>query len=175
MLPTTVKPRTSGCNRAEIVDGTPEQVLAQVEETCPERGAVGRCLEPGRGGEPLEGTHEDGELEVGLCDPHRRRVHAGTREDRLPFDELGGAPPQRRLALARCRGRGIAPRPSLEKAAERERGRLACAELDDEPATGHVLDPMLLEHVCPAGYVPGRAPIAHTTPSARPSGEDASI
>src|SRR5579885_3859705 len=81
----------SGGDRAQVVERAAEQILAQVEEPCPERAAI----EPGppahRRREPLERPHEHGELEVRNRDTVRGHVHARAVEHRLPVDELGRA------------------------------------------------------------------------------------
>src|SRR5215208_1584710 len=85
--PTTVS-ATSGGKGAQVLDRTPEQVLAQVEEAGPQRRAVGSRAHPGGRREPLEGAHENGELQIRLGDPHLRDAHAGPCEHRAPVEEL---------------------------------------------------------------------------------------
>src|SRR5439155_12108828 len=86
--PTTV---SSGGKRAQVLDRAAEQVLAQVEEAGPERGAVRRRPDPGRVGEPGKGPEEDRELEVRLRHANRRDVHARTLQDGRPLEQLRGA------------------------------------------------------------------------------------
>src|SRR5205814_6797783 len=74
--------------RAQILERAAEQVLAQVEQTRPERRAFRRRANPGRVGEPLQGSDEDGELEVRLSDADVARVDTGAVEDRLPLEQL---------------------------------------------------------------------------------------
>src|SRR5882724_10835455 len=76
---------------AKVLERTAEQVLAQIEEPGPERGAVERGADAGGVGESLQRPDEDRELEVGLRDADRAGVHAGAVEDRLPLQQLGGA------------------------------------------------------------------------------------
>src|SRR5918912_1889785 len=80
--------------------------------------------------------------------PPERRLEPGQRR-------LGpvGRMPERRLPPPRRRGLRLAARPPLEQPAERERRRLARAELADEPPRGRVLGREFLEHVRPAGLV----------------------
>src|SRR6266404_6589213 len=90
---------------AQIVQGAAEQVFAKVEQAGPERAAVDRRLPLHRGGQALERTHEDGQLEIRGCDAMRLDAHACTVQHRLPVDELGAArlaeprPPLRRVRL----------------------------------------------------------------------------
>lgn len=57
--------------RPEVVESAPEQVLAEIEEPGPETGAVDLTLPLRRARQSLEGSDEDGELEVDLRDPRR--------------------------------------------------------------------------------------------------------
>ena len=104
--------------------------------------------------EALERTHEHGQLEVDLRDPHRRRVDSCPAQHRLPLDELratGLAVPGAALAPGRPRARaGSAP--------EGPRARTA-----------------LSRHARPPGAAPPPAPRASTekprrAPSARAVG-----
>src|SRR5947207_1583255 len=105
--PTTV---ISGGKRAQIVDRALE-VLAQVEQTGPERGTVGGRLDARHVCKALEGADECSELEVGLGNGDRRR--AGGRP--------GAHPPwtAQRLHVpsARAGGRRRAPTPRTRRAA----------------------------------------------------------
>src|SRR5579864_977945 len=83
---------SSGGKGAQVVDRTLE-VLAQVEQTGPERRAVGRSVDPSHVREALEGSYEHGQLEVGLGDADRRRGHSGALQHRLPLDQLARAGP----------------------------------------------------------------------------------
>src|SRR5207247_9476695 len=61
--------------------------------------------------------------------------------------------PERRLAAAGRPRLRLAAGPALEQAAERERRRLACAELADEPLGRRVLHGVLHQDLRPAGLV----------------------
>ena len=79
LVPSAVQPRRGllGGKGAQIVESAVEQVLAQVEEACPERLAVGRGREPGRVRKALESADEHGQLEVGVRHAVRGGHHAG--------------------------------------------------------------------------------------------------
>jgi len=79
---------SAGGKRAQVFDGPPEQVLAQVEEAGPERRAVGRRAHARGVVEAGQRPQEDRELEVGLRDAHRRAAHARAMEYGRPLDQL---------------------------------------------------------------------------------------
>ena len=89
MLPTTVR-ETIGGKRAQVVDRAVQEVLAQVEEAGPERLAVGHRRKAGRRGQAFERAHENGELEIGVCDTGGRGTDSGPAQDRLPLHNLPG-------------------------------------------------------------------------------------
>src|SRR3712207_7870965 len=55
------------------VERAAQQVLAEVEEPGPERGAIGCGVQPHRRRESLQRAHQHRELQVRLCDPVRDR------------------------------------------------------------------------------------------------------
>ena len=78
---------------AQVVHRRAEQRVPQIEETGPERRAVGRGVEAGRRGKPLERPHEHGELEIDGGDAVRAGANAGPVENRTPLDELARSGP----------------------------------------------------------------------------------
>src|SRR5215212_2056130 len=81
----------SSGQRAEVVQRAAEQVLAQVEQTGPERRAAERGPDPRRVGKALDGSYEHRQLDIGLRNPDRALMHSGAIQDRLPFEQLRGA------------------------------------------------------------------------------------
>ena len=74
--------------RAKVVDGRGEERVVQIEETSPERRAVGWSVEPDCVGEPLERADHHRKLEVRRGDPVGASVDTRAEEHRSPFDEL---------------------------------------------------------------------------------------
>src|SRR5438552_2420128 len=89
--PTTVR-LVSGSKCAQV-DRRTLEVLAEIEQTGPERGTIRHRLDPSHVGEALQCAHEDGELEVGLSDAGRVHGHAGTFQHGLPLEQLAGTGP----------------------------------------------------------------------------------
>src|ERR1700730_17643129 len=89
--PTTVR-LVSGSKCAQVGLRAVE-VLAQIEEAGPERGAVRHRVDAGHVGEALQRPHEDGELEVRLRDARRVRADARALQDGLPLEQLACARP----------------------------------------------------------------------------------
>src|SRR5262245_46011111 len=85
--PTTV---SSGGKRAQV-DRRALEVLAQVEQAGPERGAVRRRVDPGHVREALQGAHEHGELEIRLRDAGGTGADTCALQDRRPLEQLAGA------------------------------------------------------------------------------------
>src|SRR5262249_44939934 len=103
--------------RVQVVPCAAEQVLAKVEETRPERAAIGRRLELDGGREAFERPHEHGQLEIG----RRHAVGIGRDpcpvEDGRPVDELGGpglTEPRRALGTLRLQLEEVALERRLE-------------------------------------------------------------
>jgi hypothetical protein len=82
--PTTVRVNSRG-KCAQVGLGALE-VLAEVEESGPERGTVRHRVDAGHVGEALQSAYEDGELEVRLRNARWIRTDARTLQDRLPFE-----------------------------------------------------------------------------------------
>ena len=103
----------------------------------------------------------------------RARADSGRADGRAPQRGLGaiGRMTQRCVACAGRRRIGVAARPALEQAAERECRGLARAELADEPARRHPLRRVILEDVGPAGL--SGAIVDMTRPLPLPEGSSA--
>src|SRR5688500_5235021 len=84
--PTTA---SSGGKGAQVARG-PLEVLAQVEQPRPERGAIGHRVDPGHVGETVERTDEHRALEVRLRDARGTHADSRTLQDRSPLDQLAG-------------------------------------------------------------------------------------
>src|SRR2546426_6797778 len=87
--PTTVS--SVLCRKRAEVDRGPREVLAQVEEAGPERGAVRSRVDAGHVREPLQGADEHGKLEIRLCDARRAGRDARALQDGSPLDQLARA------------------------------------------------------------------------------------
>ena len=88
MAPVAAEALWLGREGSEVVERAVEEVLAQIEETRPERRWFRRRAHPGRGCQAFEGTHEHGQLQISLRDADRRRMDTGPMKHRLPLDEL---------------------------------------------------------------------------------------
>jgi hypothetical protein len=84
--PTTVRPVTGG--KCAQVGLRALEVLAEVEESGPERGTVRHRVDAGHVGVALQSAYENGELEVRLRNPRWIRTDARTLQDGLPFEQL---------------------------------------------------------------------------------------
>ena len=110
-------------------------------------------------------ANADSMLERAGTKPVRVAELTATLERLLEPGEGGldavGRTAQRRLAPPCGRRLGVAARPALEQAAEREPRRLARADLRDETLRGRPLGRMLLEHIRPRREIP--EPLCHQT------------
>lgn len=79
--------------RAKVVDRRGEERVVKIEETRPERRAVGWSVEPNGVGEPLKRPDHHCKLEVRRGDPVGAGVNTRTKKHRPPFDELSRARP----------------------------------------------------------------------------------
>ncbi len=123
---------------AQVVDRRTEERVAQVEQAGPERRAVGNGVETRRRCQPLECSHENGELEVDGCHAVWASAHSRTVEHGSPLDELACARARRTtsgLLLVPARARS-----DTERAALRDRRlpsrlglRHAATPPDDRP------------------------------------------
>ena len=80
-----------------------------------------------------------------------RYRESGALEARKRRLDAVGRVPERRLACTRGRGHGLAAVPALEQAAERERRRLARAQLLRQAARRPIGGRVLADHLAPAG------------------------
>jgi len=87
--PTTVSAVLSG--KGAQVGLRALEVLAEIEQAGPERGAVRHRVDACHVRKTLQRAHEDGELEVRLRHARRVRADAGASQNRLPFEQFACA------------------------------------------------------------------------------------